>query len=1021
MQCSQCQAEILDNSAFCSQCGTPTRSSGDAVTRTIIFARGGELASGDMLAHRYKILEMVGRGGMGIVYKAEDTKLHRYVALKSLPPELLRSEESRERFLIEARAAAALSHPNICTIHEIYDQEEPPFIEMEYVEGRSLRARIKDRPLEVGEAVDIAIQVADALEEAHQHGIVHRDVKSANILVTDKGRAKVTDFGLAKVKGETLHTREGTTLGTAAYMSPEQAQGEVVDQRTDVWSLGVVLYEMLSGQLPFAGEWDTAILYSVVHAQPKPLKDAGIPAELSAIASRALQKSLTTRYSSAAAMSRDLKRYRDSVKAQELIGLGSRAVLPAVRRLTVAVPLVVCVLALCAAAIWLGYRQSRIRWAKEQLVPEVERLILAREPGFANYTKAYRLAVEAERYVPEDAALKGALGKCAMSISIKTVPPGATVRMRQLFSADAQWRPLGVTPIEKMRLPAGLFWWKFEKQGFETVFAMAPTFRLDMTSRNYLVPSDLSRVLDPVGKIPPGMTRVLGATTAAGQLEDFFIDKYEVTNRQFKEFVGNGGYRERKYWAQAFAKEGRNLSWDEAMAEFRDQTGRPGPATWQAGDFPAGQADYPVGGVSWYEAAAYAAYVGKSLPTLWHWALAAGQATPLWEEGWLAYVSNFKGEGTAPIGSYPSMTAYGAFDMAGNVREWCWNETGEGRILRGGAWNDAAYMATYISQSPAFDRSPKNGFRGAIYRDVTRIPGKAFEPYEIVSTDFPNYRKQKPVPDPVFKVYKEQFSYDKIELNPHIEWRNESSADWVQEKVIVDAAYSNEKLPIYLFLPKGGRPPYQAVIYFPGAGSASHPSSKDLERYREFDWFLSFIVKNGRAVLYPIYKGTFERGDSTSTLLAGGAPTRQCTDYNIQLVKDLRRSIDYIETRPDIDSKKLAYLGYSWGARIAPMNLALEDRLGTGVLVVGGLRAKERPEVQPFNYVARVRMPILMLNGRYDMTFPYEASAKPLFDLLGTPPEHKRQVLYETDHFVPRNELIKETLAWLDRYLGPVK
>lgn len=1021
MQCAQCQAEILDDSAFCSKCGTPTHSSGDAITRTMVLGRTGDLASGTMWAHRYKILEMLGRGGMGIVYKAEDTKLHRLVALKSLPPELLHTEESTARFLTEARAAAALSHPNICTIHEIYDQEEPPFIEMEYVEGQSLRARIRERPLDAGEAVDIAIQVAEALEEAHQHGVVHRDIKSANILVTEKGQAKVMDFGLAKVKGETLHTREGTTLGTAAYMSPEQAQGAAVDQRTDVWSLGVVLYEMLSGQLPFAGEWDTAILYSVVHAQPKPLKDAGVPAELSAIVSRALQKSLKTRYSSAGEMGKDLKRYRDSVKAQELIGLRSGAVLPTVRKATVAIPVAICVVALCVVAVWFGYRQSKIRRARELLVPEVERLILAREPGFANYTKAYGLAVEAERYVPENAALMAALGKCAMSISIKTEPPGATAHMRQLFGADLPWRPLGMTPIEKMRLPAGLFWWKFEKQGYATVFAMAPTFRLDMTSRNYLVPSDISRVLDPVGKVPPGMTRVLGAATATGEIEDFFVDKYEVTNRQYKEFVDKGGYRERKYWTQTFMKEGRNLSWDEAMAQFRDQTGRPGPATWQAGDYPAGQADQPVDGVSWYEAAAYAAYVGKNLPTLWHWGLAAGQATPLWGEGWLGYVSNFKGEGTAPVGSYPSMTAYGAFDMAGNVREWCWNKTGEGRILRGGAWNDATYMATYISQSPAFDRSPKNGFRCAMYGDVTRLAGKAFEPYEIVSTDFPNFRKEKPVPDPVFKVYKEQFSYDKVELNPHVEWRDESSADWVQEKVIVDAAYGNEKLPIYLFLPKGIRPPYQAVIYFPGTGSASHPSSRKLERYREFDWFLSFIAKNGRAVLYPIYKGTFERGDAASMSLALGAPTRQCTDYNIQLVKDLRRSIDYIETRPDIDSKKLAYLGYSWGARIAPIMLASEDRLRTGVVVVGGLRVRERPEVYPFNYVTRVRMPVLMLNGRYDMTFPYDASAKPLFDLLGTPPEHKRQVVYETDHFVPRNELIKETLAWLDRYLGPVK
>jgi serine/threonine protein kinase len=257
----------------------------------------GELAPGSVLAGKYRILEVAGRGGMGIVYKAEDTKLHRPVALKFLPPGLVTSQESRERFLLEARAAAALSHPNICTIHEIHDQEERPFIEMEYIEGRSLRERVKEHPLGAGAAVEVAIQVAEALEEAHQKGIVHRDIKSANIMVTQKGQAKVMDFGLAKVKGESLHTREGTTLGTVAYMSPEQAQGQAVDHRTDVWSLGVVLYEMLSGRLPFTGERDTSMLYSIVHAEPKPLKEVqpGVPAELSQIVSRALKKDLRAR------------------------------------------------------------------------------------------------------------------------------------------------------------------------------------------------------------------------------------------------------------------------------------------------------------------------------------------------------------------------------------------------------------------------------------------------------------------------------------------------------------------------------------------------------------------------------------------------------------------------------------------------------------------------------------------------------------------------------------------------------
>jgi len=240
IQCPKCQAEILDDSQFCSKCGTPIHPSEGisfSQTRTILKSME-ELVPGTLLASKYRIVEVVGRGGMGIVYKAEDTKLKRSVALKFLPPELMLEEEAKERFVLEAQAAAALSHPNICTIHEINEEESKSFIAMEYVEGESLRAKIERGPLEEQEALDIAIQINEGLDEAHKKGIVHRDIKSANIMVTEKGQAKIMDFGLAKVTGGTLLTREGTTLGTVAYMSPEQAQGKKVDYRSDIWSVG---------------------------------------------------------------------------------------------------------------------------------------------------------------------------------------------------------------------------------------------------------------------------------------------------------------------------------------------------------------------------------------------------------------------------------------------------------------------------------------------------------------------------------------------------------------------------------------------------------------------------------------------------------------------------------------------------------------------------------------------------------------------------------------------------------------
>ena len=207
----------------------------------------------------YKILEHLGGGGMGIVYKAQDLKLDRDVALKFLPPEFTRDPDAKQRFMQEAKAASSLQHPNICTIHDIDQTEDGQiFIVMDLYEGETLKSKIERGPTSIDEAVEIALQMARGLAKAHEHGIVHRDIKPANVIVTRDGLVKIIDFGLAKLTGRTMLTKIGSTIGTAAYMSPEQARGEDVDQRTDIWSLGVVLYEMLTGRLPFRGDHESA-------------------------------------------------------------------------------------------------------------------------------------------------------------------------------------------------------------------------------------------------------------------------------------------------------------------------------------------------------------------------------------------------------------------------------------------------------------------------------------------------------------------------------------------------------------------------------------------------------------------------------------------------------------------------------------------------------------------------------------------------------------------------------------------
>ncbi len=264
---------------------------------------------GRTISH-YRILEKLGEGGMGVVYKAEDTKLDRFVALKFLPHHLGQSEEEKKRFVHEARVASALDHNNICTVYEIDETDDGQlFIAMACYDGESLKETINRGPMAIEEAIDVAIQISLGLTRAHGERIIHRDIKPANILITGDATVKIVDFGLAKLIDRTVLTKEGTTLGTAAYMSPEQTKGDGVDSRTDIWALGVVLYEMITGKRPFRGDYEQAVLYSILNEDPEPITNlrAGVPIEIERIVEKALQKNPAARYQRLDDMLVDLK------------------------------------------------------------------------------------------------------------------------------------------------------------------------------------------------------------------------------------------------------------------------------------------------------------------------------------------------------------------------------------------------------------------------------------------------------------------------------------------------------------------------------------------------------------------------------------------------------------------------------------------------------------------------------------------------------------------------------------------
>ena len=317
--CPKCHSNNPDTSQFCGTCASRLTQAGPppaSLTKTL-ETPVQILKKGTLIAGKYRVLEELGRGGMGIVYKAEDTKLQRPVALKFLPHQWVSDPDARERFTQEARAASALDHPNICTIHEIEETDDGRlYIAMGCYEGETLREKIKRGPLETDKAIDLAIQAASGMAKAHAKGIVHRDLKPANILVTQDGVAKVVDFGLAKLAGQVKLTREGTTVGTVAYMSPEQAKGEAVDQRTDIWSLGVVLYEMLSGVLPFKGDHEQSLIHSILQHEPERLTKfrEDLPSGLENIVFKALSKKSSARYQTMEEMLGELKAIADGLR-----------------------------------------------------------------------------------------------------------------------------------------------------------------------------------------------------------------------------------------------------------------------------------------------------------------------------------------------------------------------------------------------------------------------------------------------------------------------------------------------------------------------------------------------------------------------------------------------------------------------------------------------------------------------------------------------------------------------------------
>ena len=980
---------------------------------------------GKTLSH-FKIIAKLGEGGMGEVYLAEDTKLDRKVAIKVLPTEMASDPELLARFDREAKAVAALNHPNIVTVYSVEEAAGIHFFTMELVEGETLGRLIPPEGMPIEKFLDLALPVADAMAEAHEQGITHRDLKPGNIMVDQKGRAKILDFGLAKLwrstsaleasqlPTEDAMTQEGMILGTCAYMSPEQAQGQTVYPPSDVFSLGIVLYEMATGSRPFHGDNKLSILTALMRDTPEPISDSSpaLPPELSEIVARCLRKDPAKRYANASGLKEDLER----LQAQVVSGTTSASgvsVAPArgvgTRRLIWSGAAAAVAIVGVALISWNARRNARIEWARTEAIPRIQELQQQSswlESGTRAW-EAHELAAEAALYLGDDPALETAWKSVTRDISIQTQPAGADIWAKPYIDPNGKWRYVGRTPLDAVRFPAGGSRVKLELAGHRTVYDLL--FNVFTDKWDYQLHSEgsipeemVAFPTDEIGLILPGLGHLSAQPT-----RDFLMDRFETTNREYKHFVDAGGYESAEHWPSPFVRDGDELSWEEAMELFSDSTGRPGPATWEVGEFPDGHDDYPVSGVSWYEAAAYADWAGKSLPTMYHWNQAA--FTPA--SGEIIPLSNLGSDGPAPVDSLDAMHRYGVLGLAGNVREWIFNATEDDqRFVLGGGWNDEPHIFNLAYAQSPWDRSPSNGLRCIRYLSPEDETAELTHVFDLLTRDF---YAETPVSDEIFAIWLKQYDYDPTPLNATIEAEVDYE-DWTRQTITFDAAYGNERMMARLFLPKAGPSPFQTIVYFPGSGTIHAESSADFDVRGRID----FLLKSGYAVMLPIYKGTFERGDDLSTSYPD--ETNFYKEHVIMWSKDLSRSIDYLETRDDLDIERLAFYGVSWGAAMGAILPAIEKRIKLNVLYVAGLMLQRAlPEVDQFHYLSRVTVPTVMINGEFDFFFPIDTSQKPFYDFLGTPVEHKRYVVYPGSHSVPWRERIKEVLAWLDRYSKP--
>ena len=955
------------------------------------------LTSGSRVG-RYEVRELLGSGGMGEVYRAYDSDLERDVAVKVLHDAESDGDRLR-RFVQEAKAASGLHHPNVAHVYEIGSHDGIRYIAMEIVEGETLRHRLRRGAMPIDDAIDIAAQIAGALAAAHKSGIIHRDVKPENVIITPDGHAKVLDFGLAKLRelqGEEaatmLKTAPGIAMGTLGYMAPEMFRSGAITPAADVWALGVVMHEMVGGERPSGQK-------QLHELRPD------VPPKLEALIARSLLANPTERPQSASVVYDELK----AISRAVAIPAPASAAFPWGKIVAIAAALFIAVL-----GGWLIWQKARERDARRQAIV-AENLMKERK-----LAEAYEIASAAAVVLPNDEQLRDIIARAAGRVEIDSDPRGATVYL-QRFGGPGTRKRMGTTPLTIPRLPRADYLVTLEKSGYAPVtrsLALAPLY---VIGDAFNWPTEPIRAkLTEASLAPKGMVFVQGGPTRLTgfqrpsdrlvELGDFFIDQHEVTNRDFEEFIRDRGYRRRELWKHPFVDRGRALTFEEAMGRFRDKTGLSAPRSWSAGVPPAGYENHPVTDVTWYEAAAFAEWKGKKLPTLYQWEKAAfyplsSRAANVLPWGFLSpgveatERANFQGKGTMAVDTMPfGASRWGALHMAGNVSEWCRNSKGDGYTARGGSWNDAVYQFGATAALPTFFSSATIGFRcvSGGSGDEGAFALSAREPV-------PSY---EPVDDATFEQFRQRYEYARTPLQARVV-ETVDAPDWTREKIHYVVA--GKTVPAYLYLPKRFPRPLP-VIHFAPAGDVVG-GFRSLPRSIEAQ--LAPFIRAGRAIFSVEQEGFIGRPRPPGWVPPDPAE-EEYVDLNFARVTEFRRGLDYLETRPDIDRARIAFFGISAGGGPGVFATALESRYRTVVFAGTGISIREKiyaPAANRIHFVSRIRAPKMMLQGRYDEDTALATEAEPMFNLLREP---KKLELHEGGHIAPREITVPVVSKWLD-------